>query len=116
MRPAAFLIINIVGLVIIGGLLEAPHLAAATLFLIGFALPAGLAYEVKRARLDRAIAVATAWWSAPFVVLLGSYLLGGGLLETVGCGLIASGFCHALRLATMPKDEPIETEEPVGAE
>ena len=41
MRPAAFLIFNIIGLLMIGGLLEAPGLAAAILILIGFALPAG---------------------------------------------------------------------------
>ena len=58
MRPAAFLTFNIIGLLLIGGLLEEPRLAALTLIAIGFVLPAGLAYEVRRARLDRAIAVA----------------------------------------------------------
>jgi heme A synthase len=119
MRPAAFLTFNIIGLLIIGGLLEEPRLAAMTLILIGFALPAGLAYEVQRARLDRAVAVAMGWWSAPFVVLLICYLLDGGLVLTLGCGLAASLLCHRLRLATAPQDEPIEADpaqEPAGAE
>jgi hypothetical protein len=119
MRPAAFLTFNIIGLLLIGGLLEEPRLAAMTLILIGFVLPAGLAYEVRRARLDRAIALATAWWSAPFVVLLGCYLLDAGLILTLGSGLAASLLCHRLRLATAPHDEPIEAdpgEEPAGAE
>ena len=119
MRPAAFLTFNIIGLLLIGGLLEEPRFAAMTLILIGFALPAGLAYEVRRARLDRAIAVATGWWSAPFVVLLGCYLLDGGLFLTLGSGFAAALLCHRLRLATARHDEPIEADPedaPAGAE
>src|ERR1700733_13081136 len=115
MRPAAFLTFNIVGLLIIGRLLEEPRLAAVTLILIGFALPAGLAYEVRRARLDRAIAVAMGWWSAPFVVLLGCYLLGGSVFVTIGSGLVAAGICHASRLAMAPRDEAIEA-DPTASE
>jgi hypothetical protein len=97
MRPAAFLLLNILGLLTIGGLLEAPHWAAGILIGIGFALPAGLAYEVGRDRLDAAIAVAAAWWSAPFVVLLGAYLADGGPLLSLGSGLACAGFGHVLR-------------------
>ena len=109
MRPAAFLTLNIMGLLLIGGLLEAPQLAAAVLILIGFALPTALAYEVARARLDRDIAVAMAWWSVPFVVLLTCYLLDAGVVVTVGSGLVASVICHVLRVSTTPRtgvDEP----------
>jgi hypothetical protein len=119
MRPAAFLTFNIIGLLLIGGLLEEPRLAALTLIAIGFVLPAGLAYEVRRARLDRAIAVAMAWWSAPFIVLLGLYLLDAGLILTLGGGLAAALLGHRLRLATARQDEPIEADpesEPAGAE
>jgi heme A synthase len=98
-RPAAFLVFNIVGLLLIGGLLEAPRLAAATLILIGFALPAGLAYEVRRARLDRDLAVAAAWWSAPFIVLLLCYLVDGGLVLTLGSGLVCAGLGHVARMS-----------------
>ncbi|MGB8843661.1 MAG: hypothetical protein WCC64_21630 [Aliidongia sp.] len=97
MRPAAFLLLNILGLLIIGGLLGAPHWAAAILIGIGFALPAGLAYEVGRDRLDTAIAVAAAWWSAPFVVLLGVYLVDGGPLLSLVSGLLCAGLGHMLR-------------------
>jgi hypothetical protein len=110
MRPAAFLTLNIVGLLIIGGLLEAPRLAAAILIVIGFALPLGLAYEVWRARLDRAIAVAAAWWSAPFVVLLTCYLAGGGFMLTLGSGLVSAALCHFLRRPPSDPDGAIETE------
>jgi len=115
MRPAAFLTFNIIGLLIIGGLLAEPRLAAMTLIAIGLVLPAGLAYEVRRARLDRAIAVAMAWWTAPFIVLLGCYLLEGGLILTLGSGLAAAFICHRLRKATAPRDEAIEA-DPSGAE
>jgi hypothetical protein len=114
MRPAAFLTFNIIGLLIIGGLLAEPRLAAATLILIGFALPAGLAYEVGRARLDRAIAVATAWWSAPFIVLLTCYLVDGSVVLTIGSGLVSSGLCHVLRTATAHQDEVIEADSEVA--
>jgi len=97
MRPAAFFVLNIFGLLVIGGLLEAPRSAASILILIGFALPAGLAYEVGRDRLDRAIAVAAAWWSAPFVVLLTCYLIQGGMLMTLGSGLFSAGLIHLAR-------------------
>jgi hypothetical protein len=108
MRPAAFLTLNIIGLLVIGGLLEAPRLAAATLIVIGFALPLGLAYEVWRARLDPAVAIAGAWWSAPFVVLLTCYLIDGGFLATLGSGLVSSGLCHLLRRTLAPRDESAE--------
>jgi|GEM_PF-5617899 hypothetical protein len=98
MRPAAFLTLNLLGLLIIGGLLGAPRLAAAVLILIGFALPAGLAWEVRRDRLDRDIAVAAAWWSAPFVVLLAGYLADLGPLLSLGLGLACAGLVHPLRL------------------
>ena len=110
MRPAAFLVLNIVGLLIIGGLLEAPRLAAGILILIGFALPAGLAYEVWCDRLDRAIAVAAAWWSAPFVVLLACYLGKGGMVLTLGSGLVASGLAHALRASLARRTGLVEAE------
>src|SRR5580704_5798142 len=105
MRPAAFLALNIVGLLMIGGLLEVPRLAAAMLILIGFALPAGLAYEVRRDRLDRAIAGAAAWWSAPFIVLLSVYLVHGGLLATLGSGLATALLGHVLRRARAGRSE-----------
>lgn len=105
MRPAAFLALNIVGLLVIGGLLEVPRLAATTLILIGFALPAGLAYEVRRDRLDRAIAGAAAWWSAPFVVLLSVYLVSGDLLVTLGSGLATALIGHVLRRAFAGRGE-----------
>jgi hypothetical protein len=97
MRPAAFLLLNILGLLIIGGLLEAPHWAAAILIAIGFALPGGLAYEVRRDRLDSAVAAAAAWWSAPFVVLLGLYLADGGAILSLGGGLACAGLGHVMR-------------------
>jgi hypothetical protein len=97
MRPTAFLVLNILGLAIIDGLLEAPHLAAAILILIGFALPAGLAYEVGRDRLDRDLAVAAAWWSVPFIVLLACYLVEAGPLLTLGSGLACAGLGHVIR-------------------
>jgi hypothetical protein len=99
MRPAAFLTFNIIGLLLIGGLLEEPQLAAMTLILIGFALPLGLAYEVGRARLDRDLAVAAAWWSAPFIVLLSCYLADGGLVLTLGSGLVCAGLGHGIRMS-----------------
>jgi heme A synthase len=97
MRPAAFLLLNVLGLLIIGGLLEAPHWAAAILIGIGFALPAGLAYEVRRDRLDSVVAAAAAWWSAPFVVLLSIYLADGGAVLSLGGGLACAGLGHVLR-------------------
>jgi hypothetical protein len=109
MRPAAFLTLNLIGLLMIGGLLEAPRLAAAILIVIGFALPLGLAYEVWRARLDRAIAVAAAWWSAPFIVLLTCYLAGGGFLLTLASGLASAVLCHFLRRPASGPDDALES-------
>jgi len=114
MRPAAFLVFNIVGLLMIGGLLEAPRLAAATLIVIGFALPAGLAYEVGRARLDRDLAVAAAWWSAPFIVLLSCYLADGGLVLTLGSGLVCAGFGHGIRMSMARRAGAVEIESGAG--
>ncbi len=114
MRPAAFLVINIVGLLMIGGLLEAPRLAAVTLIVIGFALPAGLAYEVGRARLDRDLAVAAAWWSAPFIVLLSCYLADGGLVLTLGSGLICAGLGHGIRMSMSRRPDAIEADAGAG--
>jgi heme A synthase len=91
-------------------LLEAPRLAAAILIAIGFALPAGLAYEVGRARLDRAIAVAAAWWSMPFVALLTCYLAHGGWVVTLGSGLVCAALCHVARLSIARRDIAADSE------
>jgi hypothetical protein len=99
MRPNAVMILNLVGLLTIWGLLEAPDLAAVILIAIALALPAGLFYEARRGHISRDIAVDSAWWSAPFVLMLGAYVAGAGVLGTLAIGLAVAGVTHILRAA-----------------
>jgi hypothetical protein len=85
-------------LLVIWGLLEEPRMAAWILIAVGFALPGGLAYEARRGRLDRSIAAAAIWWSAPFIVLFGFYLASGSAWPSLGAGILASLIAHLARM------------------
>ncbi|HVJ52897.1 MAG TPA: hypothetical protein VM689_10565 [Aliidongia sp.] len=98
MRPSAVLALNLLGLLVIWGLLETPRLAAWTLIAIGLALPVVLAYEARLGRLDKSIPAAAAWWSAPFVASLGLYLIGGSALACLAIGVAASLLTHLFRV------------------
>jgi hypothetical protein len=106
MRPFAVLVLNMLGLLAIWGLLEEPQLAAWILIAVGFALPGGLIYEARRGRLDRSIATAAAWWSVPFVTLLGCYLASGSAWASLSAGIAASLIAHLVRMTQIMRNLP----------
>ena len=106
MRPIAVLLLNSLGLLAIWGLLEAPHLAAWILIAVGLSLPGGLAHEARRGRLDGSIAFAAAWWSGPFILLLGCYLLGVPAFISLCIGIAGSGAAYLIRRMSASTTSP----------
>ncbi len=106
MRPIAVLLLNSLGLMAIWGLLEAPHLAAWILIAVGLSLPGGLVHEARRGRLDGSIASAAAWWSAPFILLLGCYLLGVSAFVSLCIGIAGSGAAYLIRRMSGFNNQP----------
>jgi hypothetical protein len=99
MRPSAILTLNLLGLLVIWGLLDEPHLAALILLASGILIPVGLGYEVHRGHLDHDIAVAATWWSTPFIILLGTYLAGAGTLSSLVAGAAMAVVFHIMRVS-----------------